>query len=331
MRIATAILLLLAFDASAQFGGYQSLDAPFGARNAALGGKVVSLSDGDLTQFAHNPAVLDSVAATEVVLSFSPYFADIYSFSGAYQAGFKKIGDLAFGMTYLHYGSFAETAPNGEEIGEFQAQDYVLVVGKSHRISSFTLGTNLKYAYSGVAGYSASLLLLDLGGIYRAPDADFTVGLVLKNIGFVLDDYTGTSGSQVPFDVQVSASIKPEHMPFRFSLSGHSLARTGFYFENENEVATTRLVRVADQILRRINIGAELIIHPNVQLLAGYSHVRHQELKLDSDAYGAGFSYGFLIGIKKIKLRYAHATYHAAGGTDFFTIQTNLNSLRKKL
>lgn len=330
MRTLAVILLLFVYSANAQFGSYQSLNAPFGARNAALGGKVVSLADGDLMQFVHNPAVLDSVYVTDLSINFSPYFAGIYSFSGAYKAKFKKIGDLAVGMTYLNYGTFKELADNGDEIGEFDAQDYVLVFGKSHQISSFSLGANLKYAYSGIAKYRSSLLLCDLGGIYRAPQAGFTVGLVIKNLGLVIDKYY-SGRDEVPFDVLVSTSIKPQNMPFRFSISAHSLVQNDLYFEDENEISTTKLVKTADQVFRRINVGTELIIHPNVQLLLGYSHLRRQELKLDNAAYGAGFSYGFLIGIKKIKFRYAHANYNAAGCTDFFTIQTNLNSFKKIL
>ncbi len=324
-------MLIAGLNASAQFRGNQSLNAPFGARNAALGGKVVSLADGDLMQFAHNPAVLDSVAATDVAVNFSPYFAGIYAFNGAYQADFRKAGKLAIGLTYMNYGDFTETADNGDVLGEFQAQDYVVMVGRSHRVSSFTLGVNLKYAYAGVAGYGSSMALVELGGIYRAPKTDFTVGIALKNLGFVVSDYAPGSVTQVPFDVQVSTSIKPEHMPFRFSVSAHSLAQNDLYFENEDNLSTSRAVRVADQLLRRVNVGAELIIHQNIQLLFGYSHVRRQELRLAESAYGAGFSYGFLIGIKKIKLRYAHTTYHAAGGTDFFTIQANLNSFKRIL
>ena len=331
MRLFFAILIFLVFDVRAQFGGFQSVNAPFGARNAALGGQVVSLSDGDLMQFTHNPAVLDSVQETDLGVNFSPYFAGIYSFSGAYQAGIKKIGKLAMAVTYLNYGNFSETLDNGDEVGTFHAQDYVIALGKSHQVGPFTLGANLKYAYSGVAGYSTSIAMMDLGGVYRSPVADFTVGIVFRNFGWVIHDVTGTADSSVPFDVQISTSVKPEHMPFRFSVSLHHLASKNLYFENSEQISSSRVVEIADQLLRRVNVGTELIIHKNVQFLFGYSHLVRQELKLSQSGYGAGISYGFLIGIRNFKLRYAHASYHAAGGTDFFSIQTSINSFRKVL
>ncbi|MFY0606213.1 MAG: type IX secretion system protein PorQ [Cyclobacteriaceae bacterium] len=331
MRFTAAILLLWSTTCLAQFNNFQSLNAPFGARNAALGGQVVSLADGDLFQFVHNPAVLDSVKSTSVGINISPYFADILSFSGAYQAEFSNIGSLAFGVTYLDYGDFAETADNGDELGTFQSSDLLLTLGKSHHIGAFSLGANMKYASNGVAGYGSSLLLFDLGGIYRSTKADFTAGLVFQNFGFVLNDFSASSESQVPFDVKISTSFKPEYMPFRFSISAYNLTQRDLYYQVASDINKSRTVELADQLLRRINIGTELILGDNLQLLLGYSHLRRQELKIGEEGYGAGFSYGFLLGIKQFQIRYAHATYHAAGGTDFFSIQTNLHSFKKIL
>lgn len=331
MRLVSAILILFSLPVHAQFAGFQSLNIPFGARNAALGGRAVSLADGDLMQFVHNPATLDSVASGAAAINFNPYFADIYAFSCGYQADLNKLGNWAFGLTYIDYGTFTQTADNGDELGTFHAADYVMAVGKSHRVGSFSLGANMKYAFNGIAGYGASLLLADMGGIYRSPVADFTVGLVFRNFGFVLQDFTGTASGNVPFDVAIGTSVKPEHMPFRFTISAFNLMENELYFEEEADVSTSKPVRIADKMFRRINLGTELIIHRNVQILLGYSHLRRQELKLTQSAHGAGFSYGLMIGIKQFSFRYAHATYHAAGGTDFFTIETNINSFKKIL
>ncbi len=331
MRALPAILLLWSISGFSQFNNFQSLNTPFGARNAALGGQVVSLADGDIFQFAHNPAVLDSVRSTAVGINISPYFADILSFSGAYQAEFKKLGNLAFGVTYLDYGDFVERDANGDELGSFQGNDLMIVVGKSHHIGAFSLGANIKYASNGISNYGSSLLLFDLGGVYRSSKSDFTAGLVFENFGFVLNDFTGSASNTVPFDVNISTSFKPQYMPFRFSLSAFNLTQRELYYQQENDLSQSRTVKLADQLLRRINIGTELILSENLQLLFGYSHLRRQELKIGEQGYGAGFSYGLLIGVKQFQIRYAHATYHAAGGTDFFSIQTSLQSFKKIL
>lgn len=331
LRLLFVISLLATLQASAQFAAYQSLSTPFGARNAALGGQVVSLANGDVMQFAHNPGVLDSVASQSVGISYSPYFAGIQMFSGAYQGRFNKLGNLAIGISYMDYGDFVQTDPNGDPAGDFTADDVTVTVGKSHHVGSFSLGMNLKYAQSGIAGYGSSMVLGDFGGIYRAPEMDWVIGLVFKNFGFVFNDYTNSAQGQVPFDVQLSTSIKPEHMPFRFSISAFNLTQSQVYFQYEDDVSTSKTVEIADKVFRRINVGAEMIIHPRFQFLFGYSHLRRRELRLNESAYGAGFSLGLMLAIKQFEIRYSHATYHAAGGSDFFTIQTNIGTFKKVL
>lgn len=330
MRLLTVIFVILSGPVFGQFNTYQSVNTPFGARNAALGGRVVSLADGDLMQFVHNPSVLDSVGIGTAALSYCPYFAGIHGFQGAYNHSFKKIGGIAIAISYMDYGDFTQTAANGDEEGEFTADDLMVVVGKSHRVGSFSLGANLKYARSGIAGYGSSMLLGDFGGVYRAPNTDWTIGIVFKNFGVVFDQYTGT-GLNVPFDVQVGTSIKPEHMPFRFSISAYNLTEQELYFQDETDVSTSRSVEIADRFLRHITVGTELIISDGLQFLLGYNHLRRQELKVNDNGYGAGFSFGLKLAIKQFEIRYSHATYHSAGGTDFFTLQTNINSFKKVL
>lgn len=330
LRYLSAIFILLSSVAHAQFNAYQSLNTPFGARNAALGGRVVSLADGDLMQFAHNPGVLDSVSGGAAALNYSPYFAGIHGFQGSYYHTFDKMGGLAFAVSYLDYGTFTQTADNGDVEGEFTADDLMVVVGKSHRVGSFSLGANLKYARNGIAGYGSSMILGDLGGIYRAPGVDWTIGLVFKNFGLVFDQYT-SGDMQVPFDVQIGTSIKPEHMPFRFSISAYNITEQDVYFAEASDVSTSRSVEIADKFLRHITVGTELIISDGFQFLIGYNHLRRQELKVNDKGYGAGFSFGMKVAIKQFEIRYSHATYHSAGGTDFFTLQTNINSFKKVL
>src|SRR5690606_30809834 len=97
----------------------------------------------------------------------------------------------------------------------------------------FTLGANLKFAQSYLDSYTASAVLLDIGGIYAHPEKDFTVGMVIKNFGVVVKDYTEGSGSNLPFDVQIGTTFKPQYMPFRFSLTAYNLTRGDIaYFDS---------------------------------------------------------------------------------------------------
>lgn len=332
MKTLTLIVVVLAsVPVYAQFSGYQSLSLPTGARNAGLGGRVITLADGDVMQVSQNPAVLDSVRSSAVGINYSPYFAGIYSFSGAYAAALSKLGKVGFGISYLDYGDFQERDANGDATGSFTAHDLAISMSKSHQVGAFTMGVSLKYAQNSIAGYGSSLLLGDLGGIYRVPGRDWTIGLVFKNFGFVAHNYTNTGNTHVPFDVQIGTTFKPEHMPLRFSVTAYNLTANEVYFQADEEVSSSKTVEIADKIFRKVNLGAELILHPRVQLLVSYNHLRQQELKLANAGNGAGFSFGLMLHIKQFHIRYAHATYHASGGSDFFTVQTSINSFKKIL
>ncbi len=319
------------FPGIAQFSGYQSLQLPSGARNAALGGKIISLSDGDITQFVHNPASLDSVENTDVALSFSPYFAGVNQFVGQFYLPLESIDGLAIGLSYLDYGDFIETDASGTPGETFGGSDYLITIGKSHRIGSFSVGANIKLAHSAIEAYAATALLMDIGGMYHYPKGDFNIGMVFKNFGFNVNNYFGSGPVSLPFDVQIGASVKPAYMPVRFSITGYNLLEEDLVFRSSGNEQASRAVQNLDGIFRRINIGAEFIFSQNVQFLLGYNHLRRQELSLEETGAGAGFSYGLKIGIKRFTFRYARSVYHASGGANFFTFQTNIHSFNRVL
>lgn len=328
MRYLFQILLFSTFPALAQFDGYQSLRLPSGARNAALGGEVVSLTN-DITQFTHNPASLDSIEGTDAAITFTPYFAGIYQFSGQYYLPAERINGLAVGLSYLDYGNFIGTDQSGNAGEEFSGADYVISFGKSHRVSSFTIGANLKLAHQQIETYSSTAVLMDIGGLYQYPKGDFKVGLVFKNVGFRLNDFFASASTSLPFDVQLGASIKPQYMPVRFTVTAYNFLDDNLVF-NEND-GTSETVQAFDRLFRRINLGGEFIFSRNVHFLLGYNHLRRQELSLNDRGAGAGFSYGLMIGIKRFTIRYARSVYHANTGSNFFTIQTNIRSFNQVL
>lgn len=325
MRKFLIILTLLPTLLFAQEGGsysFQSLALVNNARTAALGGYNVTLS-GDAALFGQNPALLDSAQIGDAVFMYNPFFVDINAVTGQYVAEVGKLGKFAFGITYVGYGDFTQRDPTGAESGEFGANDYVMTVGKSHRLGPFVLGANVKFIHSGIAGYTANAMAFDLGGMYQLPNSDFTAGMVISNFGFVLSDYTGEQ-SNIPLNVQLGMSFRPEGMPIRFSVTGHNLTDQNASFFDADEKPN-----FADEIFKRVSIGGEVLFSKNVNFLLGYDHGRKRELRLDQTAGGSGFSYGVMIKVKKYTFRFSRATYQAAGGTSFISLQTNLKDLNK--
>lgn len=330
MRILSSILILLPFLAFSQVGGtngYQILNLSTNARSAALSGNSISLADGDISQFFENPATLDSANAGDIFFNLNPYFTDAIVFSGAFLFDVKKMGSFAVGLHYLDFGSFDRTDAAGNKLGEFNAQDYAITIGKSHKMGPITLGVNLKILHSSIDSYGSTAIVGDVGGIFRVSNS-WTAGMVFSNFGTQISQSNGLATPDIPFDVKIGTTFKPEHMPLRFTLTTANLVDNNVVEQGTSERRSNQQV---EKILRRLNIGAELVLSRNFQLLFGYSHKRKQELKLEDIGGGAGFSYGLMLNIKKIELRFSRATFHAAGGSSFISLQTNLNNFKSIL
>ena len=243
--------------------------------------------------------------------------------AAAYAHKFKKIGTLAFGVQYLNYGQIKSYDATGAEIGTYKSGESAVFVSKSHQISNFRFGATLKMAFSSIAGYRANAIMMDIGGLFVHPQQDFTVGLAIKNVGFVLSDYSETSSSRLPFDVRIGATLKPEHMPLRFSLTAYNLTDRYDPEESTNGDEPGTVTK----IFRHINFGAEVLIHRNVNLMVGYNYLVHQELKLENAGGIAGISFGFSATIRSFEFVFSRSAYMVGNAGYTFTISKNIETL----
>ncbi len=302
--------------------GFQLLEKVAGSRVAALGGYTSSIP-GDVALFFQNPSVLDSATVGQLVTTYNPFFADIQGIYAQYGWAVKGL-PMAAGVRYIDYGNILQTDASGNTLGEVQAQDYVVTIGAAHQVGPFTLGSNFHWIHSGLAGYNADALAVDLGGLYQAPNTDLSVGMTIRNLGTTLSNFTDQA-IRLPTGITLGITFRPEHMPVRFTLTGHDLTdiASAFYSADDN-------LNLADQFFTRVVIGGEFLISKHFNALIGYDHNRKRELRLDETAGGAGWSYGFLLRLRAIEFRFSRATYQAAGGTSFIAIQTNTKELTKR-
>jgi hypothetical protein len=325
----------------AQIGGessFEFLHVPENARAAALGGVNNVIYDRDVNLVQYNPAALNPEMYEHASVNFLPYYSDVSKSSVAYAHDFSKIGGLAFGVQYMGYGDFTETQLNGTVIGEFKAREYALTVSKSHRLSNFSIGATAKFVGSSLAEYSASALLLDVGGMFIHPEEDLTIGLTFKNVGVAVGKYTPSSDMTVPFDVQFGAAYKLEHMPLRILVNTHHLHRGDVQYldpsrdtefdEDGNEVPKEE--KLTEQVFRRFVFGTEFVFSDNFHIRAGYNVMRRKELRQELVSGGAGFSIGTMIRVKTFEFNYTRAFYHVAGGTSMLTLTVDTATLFKK-
>ena len=315
----------------AQIGGkhsFEFLNVPGNARLAGLGGVNVSLSDRDLNFFYSNPALAGDTLSGWGSAGYQFYLADIGHSTFSYAPQFRRIGMLSIGVMHMSYGTIKSYDQTGMEIGDFKSGETAIVLSKSHQVNHFRFGASLKSVFSSLAGYRATALMVDLGGIFIHPEHEFTVGLAIKNLGFVLSEYSDTSDSSVPFDVQVGTTFRPEHMPLRFSITAYNLTQADIaYYDpvNGNEAPET-----LDKVLRHFNFGVELLLHRNVNILVGYNYLIHKELKLENTGGGSGLSFGFSARVKSFEFVFSRSSYVVGTAAYNLTLSADLNRMLKR-
>ncbi|WP_286756431.1 type IX secretion system protein PorQ [Roseivirga sp. UBA838] len=339
LRLLIFIVSVLGFaePLQAQLGGsraFEYLNVPGNTRLMALGGTNLTSGKGDLSQALYNPALLNGSMDNHLVISRLGYFADISHLMVGYAGEFEKTGVWALQMGYFNYGDIQSFDEAGFLNGSFRVHEYVWSVGNSHQFGPFSVGANLKLAVSDLSSYTASALLFDMGGVFEHPEKQLTIGFLVRNLGVLLSDYIDENNSRLPLDVQLGVSFKPEHMPFRFSMTARNLNRDDvvYYDPSTNQLfGQNNEPGFSEQVLRRLVFGAELLLSPNFQLRLGYNHLLRQELKNQNAASGgAGFSFGFMFNTKRLEFAYSRALYHAAGGSNMLQMNINLNQLLKK-
>lgn len=331
-------LLLYAASLSAQIGGkssFEFLNVPVNARLAGIGGVNTSLMDYDVNMVNSNPALLNSQMAGNLSINYAPLYAGINSTSLAYAHDLNKKGMWAAGFTYFNYGTMQHTDETGEVLGEFQAADYQFSISHARKIDNFMLGATIRLVGSTIETYNAHAVTLDAGALFKHPDKEFTAGMVIKNLGYVFNRFTPDSRPNLPFNVQLGMSYKLEHMPLRFSVTTHYLQQLDIVYLDPNKKGTIDINGTEvkpkktwpDKVARHFVLGGELVFSKNFNLRMGYNHLMRRELRLEGGAGASGFSLGFMARVKAFEFAYSRAWYHRAGGTNYLTVTSNLNSL----
>lgn len=331
MRKPCLILLgiIIAGNCLAQFGGrnsYEFLNVPSSARLSGLGGVNVSLANKDINFFFSNPALVTDSLAGFASAGYTFYVADIGQAAFAYAHDFERLGTVSFGIQHVSYGEIEGYDAAGAEIGSFKSGETALVISKSHTVSVFTLGINFKGVFSSIGGYRSTALLADIGGTFRHPQKELTIGLVIKNFGVVLSEYSESSNTKIPFDVQAGVTFKPRHMPLRFSLTAYNLAYPGKAYDNPADEEDN--IGTLSKVMQHINFGAEILLHKNVNVLLGYNVLKQTEFKTDNQ--GAGITFGAAIKVKSVDITLSRSGYSVGNAAYAFTFAAKLNKMMFK-
>ncbi|MDN4166275.1 type IX secretion system protein PorQ [Cytophagales bacterium LB-30] len=328
----TAILLALGIQSFAQTGGlntYAFLSLPANTRVAALGGVLVSHPQADVQMLLSNPALLSAENHQQLGFTYLGLPASMGQSTVAYAHQIREGQMLGLGIQYLNFGDFEAFDDTGNSLGTFDAAAYQLAGSYAHQLGNFRMGASLKWVQTRLGTYGSSALLTDIGATFVHPEKSLQVGLVIKNMGVQLTQFSETNlREELPMDVQLGITFKPEYMPFRFSFTTYRWIRSGSLQENEG--GTTQSAGTFDQIMSHLAIGTELLLNKNFHVRAGYNHQLRYELGLPESRGAAGFSLGFMLRVKAFELSYSRQIYNQAGAGNWLGVQIALSSVFKK-
>lgn len=325
---------------------YSFLDLPVSSRLAALGGSNISLRDNDLNFAFRNPALLTAETSNTLGLNMANYLADIQFGSAMYSYNIDKKNYLAIGVQYVDYAAFQGRDELNQYTGDFTAKDMSLNLIYARPLTDkITVGATLKPIFSVFEAYTSFGLALDAGVNYNDVKNLFSAGLVLRNMGTQFKGYYSNEDGQhyepLPFDIQLGATKKLSHAPFRFSLTLHNLQQWDLSYSSLNQASTSlgtsdteeeeedkNDIGFGDMLFRHSIVGVEFVPSKNFYLAASYNHRRHQELKMPGFKSMAGFSFGGGIKLYKFQVGFGMSQFQVGNYSYQFSISTSLNEFK---
>lgn len=306
------ILTIMAIAARAQDSrtGYNFLKLPVSAHAAALGGDNISIIEDDESMIFNNPALLSSVSDKTINLNYMNYMSGANTASAAFNRIIKERASVAASAQFIDYGKMKEMDENNVQTGEFSAKDISIAGYFSYMLTDrIAGGITAKFVTSYIGDYNSIAMGVDLGLNYYDPDKEWSVSLVAKNLGGQMKAYDDQY-DRMPIDVQLGASKRFAHMPFRISATLVDLNHLDYKFINH------------------LVAGADIIISPTIWVGIGYNFRRANEMKITetdgSSSHGAGLSFGAGINLERFKLNLAYGKYHVSSSSILINLAYSL-------
>lgn len=327
---------VISAPAFAQLGGnatYQFLNLISSPRQAALGGKIITNVDYDVTQGLYNPATINLEMDNQLALNYANYLGDISYGTAAYAYTIdRRVQTFHAGITYVNYGSFDGYDENGNSTGTFTGNETALSFGYAFQIgfSDFYAGANIKLISSKLEQYSSLGGALDVGLIYINKFLELNAALAIRNIGTQFTTYAGLN-EPLPLEVDLGFSQKLKNVPIRWHLTFENLQQWPIAAANPARVTTDlsgnqtqEEIGFLSQLIRHTIVGAELFPDRGFNIRLGYSFRRAEELRILEQRNFSGLSFGIGIKFNKLRFSYTHARYSSASNTSFLGVQISL-------
>lgn len=336
-KLFISLLIFFCTVSYGQIGGksvYQFLNMVTSPRQAALGGKVLTIYDEDVNQAHFNPATINPEMDNHLAVNYGNYFGEVTYGTAAYAYTYDRhIQTFHAGVNYVNYGKFEGYDENGNKTASFTGSEMALSLGYSYNVpfTNFYFGANAKLISSTLESYTSYGGAVDLGALFIDERNDVNWALVVRNIGTQITTYSGIQ-EKIPMEVLVGVSQEVENVPIRWHLTLENLQQWNIGFSNPNRAlgsidgsATQEKVGFLNNALRHVVFGAELFPNKGFNLRLGYNFRKAEELRVVDQRNFSGISLGFGLKMGKLKFNYSHSRYSLAGNTNLFGLTINFN------
>ena len=280
---------------------YNFLRLPVSAHAAALGGDNITVIEDDEALIFHNPALLSSVNDKTINLNYMNYMSGANMASASFNRIVKERASWAVSAQYVNYGKMKEVDENNVQTGEFSAKDLSFAGYFSYMLTNrLTGGISARLITSYLGSYNSIGFGVDLGLNYYDSDHEWSLALVLKNLGGQLKAYHDNF-ERMPFDIQMGVTKRFTGTPFRLHATLVDLNHLDYKF------------------LNHVVVGADVLLTESIWIGGGYNFRRADEMKITttngSSSHGAGLSFGAGLNLERFKLNLAYGKYHVSSSS----------------
>lgn len=327
------VALLDAASAQSSGGDYGFawlLSAP-SAQTTGLGGWQLRSDGRDPALAAWNPASLN--AETHAVGHLSQDFLPTGAGRSIAAAGYRVADfDLAATVQYVGFGELTSRDVAGVASGEFDAREYAIgMAAAKHLDDRLHVGVQVQFIGGSIERFGSAGAAISAGALYTPDSAGRTViGLQLQNAGFIWDDYADVSdvAQPLPLALSLGVSRRLRYLPLRVGLLYRRLDRWDLLYDDPDRRDEDILIgaepqersgasEAIDNFARHLSFNAEFYVGRGelLQLRLGYDHQRQREARVGDFRSLAGFSYGFGLNLRRLRLDFGRTVQHLAGGS----------------
>ncbi|QYJ68090.1 type IX secretion system protein PorQ [Flavobacterium litorale] len=329
-------LLLSSTLSFSQIGGratYQFLSLVTSPRQAALGGKTVTIYDYDVNQAIYNPATINPDMHNRLSVNYGSYFGEVTYGTAAYAYTYDRhVQTFHAGVTYVNYGTFEGRDEAGLLTGDFTGSEIALSFGYAYNIpwTDIYVGANGKLISSTLESYNSFGGAIDIGALYIDEDNDINIALAIRNVGMQFTTYAGVQ-ERLPLEIIAGISQEVENVPIRWHITLENLQQWNIAFSNPNRAEQSidgtveeEKVSFVNNALRHLIVGAELFPGKSFNLRVGYNFRRGEELRVEEQRNFSGISVGMGLRFNNLRFDYSYSRYTLAANTSLFGLTIKL-------